>query len=71
MLKRVGGKEKIPLFAFNCNTHGVVCNTPQGHMQWLVCPRCFEEENAITHDVEDQMQLDSTHSVLVEGTSTY
>ena len=60
--KKAGWKEKVPLFAFDCNTHGVVCNTPQGHMQWLLCPRCFDEETTLTHDIQGQLQLDIMHN---------
>ena len=67
--KKTGWKEQIPLFAFNCETHGVVINTPQGHMQRLLCPRCFDEEIASTFVVDYQMQQldDIYNTALVEG----
>ena len=68
--QKAGWKEQVPLFAFNCETHGIVCNTPQGHMHRLICPRCFPEEIASTLDAHarDQMQLDAlSDASLVEG----
>ena len=67
--KRAGWKERVPVFAFHCETHGIVSNTPMGHMQRLICPRCFHEEIASTLDAHarDQMLLDEIHTAsLVE-----
>ena len=66
--RKAGWKEQVPLFAFNCEAHGVVSNTPQGHMQRLLCPRCFNEEIASALDVQDQMQQSEMHDTsIAEG----
>ena len=45
--KEPGWKTPIPLYAFNCQTHGLVNGTPRGYENRLVCPLCEEEsENA-------------------------
>ncbi len=68
--KKAGWKERVPVFAFHCETHGIVCNTPQGHMQRLICPQCFKEEIASTCNAytRDQMQLNALPDAsLVQG----
>ncbi len=68
--KKAEWKERVPVFAFHCETHGIVSNTPMGHMQRLICPQCFLDEAASSREAHacDQMQLDAFKDVsLVEG----
>lgn len=42
-IKEEGWRDKIPLFAFYCNKHGIISSVPMGFNQMLVCPSCLEE----------------------------
>ena len=60
-IRKQGWKAEAPLYAFNCEIHGIVRNTPQGHGQLLICPFCPRDEMSrgaedLVPDVADQIQ---------------
>ena len=55
-IKKKGWKEQVPVYAFNCKKHGIVYNTPKGHMSRLICPEC-QEEKVLDENIVDQTTL--------------
>ena len=60
-IRKQGWKAEAPLYAFNCEIHGIVRNTTQGHGLLLICPLCLRDETShgaedLVPDVADQIQ---------------
>jgi hypothetical protein len=41
---KVGWKEALPHYAFNCPSHGLVETYVRGHRKKLICPKCENQE---------------------------
>ncbi len=52
-IRKQGWKAEAPFYAFICEIHGVVRNTPQGHGHLLICPLCLRDEKS--YRVEDHV----------------
>ena len=55
--KEEGWKGELPLYAFKCQTHGLVYTTPQGHHHRLICPECIEQKKVRMLEEQDLYQL--------------
>ena len=66
-IRKQGWTAEAPLYAFRCEIHGVVRNTPQGHGHLLICPLCLRDE--ISHRAEDLAPdvVDQIPSVIPEN----
>ena len=44
-IEREGWRAPLPIFLFRCEKHGIYAiDYPHGYSQYLLCPKCFEEE---------------------------
>ena len=41
-----GWSSSLPLYAFRCEEHGLQCNHPIGHAEYLLCPECPHLQSA-------------------------
>jgi hypothetical protein len=61
-IRKQGWTAEAPFYAFICEIHGVVRNTPQGHGRFLICPLCLRDEMSsklaedLVLDISDQIQ---------------
>jgi len=57
LTKEKGWKGALPLYAFKCQTHGIVYNTPQGHYHRLICPECIKQKKEKMLEEQELFQL--------------
>jgi len=55
-VKEEGWKDKIPLFAFYCNKHGIMSSLPLGSNNMLICSSCLEERKISEELAELEIQ---------------